>query len=87
MPLREFTDADGHRWSAWTTRPALRGGVPMVLQDGWLTFECGPIRKRLAPIPRDWEESSTARMRLYCSIAQEMSPTRRSNPGEAQAED
>ena len=87
MSLREFTDEDGNRWSAWTTIPALRGGVPIVLQDGWVTFESGLTRKRLAPIPRDWEESSDARMRLYCSIAQEMSPARRSRPQEAQAED
>ena len=28
--------------------------VPSSLQDGWLAFQSGAERRRLAPIPRDW---------------------------------
>ncbi|HET9424964.1 MAG TPA: hypothetical protein VFO55_06285 [Gemmatimonadaceae bacterium] len=87
MALREFTDAHGNRWTVWTTIPEWRGGVPSELQDGWLTFECGQMRKRLAPIPRDWEEASIPRMWLYCSAAQTLPPSRQSGPRDAERED
>lgn len=28
--------------------------VPSALQDGWLAFQAGEERRRLAPIPADW---------------------------------
>lgn len=28
--------------------------VPLELQQGWLAFQCGDERRRLAPIPEDW---------------------------------
>jgi hypothetical protein len=28
--------------------------VPPALQDGWLAFQTGSERRRLAPIPRNW---------------------------------
>ena len=30
--------------------------VPDRLQKGWLAFQCGWERRRLAPIPTDWDE-------------------------------
>lgn len=30
--------------------------VPDTLQRGWLAFQSGKERRRLAPIPPDWEE-------------------------------
>jgi hypothetical protein len=30
--------------------------VPESLQRGWLAFQCGKERRRVAPIPADWEE-------------------------------
>jgi hypothetical protein len=30
--------------------------LPEEFRDGWLVFECDSERRRLAPIPEDWEE-------------------------------
>ena len=30
--------------------------VPDALQKGWLAFQCGTDRRRLAPIPDDWRD-------------------------------
>ncbi len=83
MALREFTDASGNRWTVWSTRPDWRSGVPSELHEGWLTFESGKKRRRLAPIPRGWEDASLAKLQLYCSAAQEISGARRSGPTSA----
>lgn len=32
------------------------------LQPGWLCFDCGEEKRRLAPIPFDWETCSQARL-------------------------
>ena len=33
--------------------------VPDRLQKGWLAFQSGRERRRLAPIPADWNEMTT----------------------------
>jgi hypothetical protein len=48
------------------------------MHAGWLTFECGATRKRLVPIPRDWQESSIERLRLFCLNAEQLGGPRRS---------
>jgi hypothetical protein len=60
--LREFQDQGGRHWRVWdvnpmlharksTARPAARLKVP----EAWLCFEAGDERRRLSPIPPDWE--------------------------------
>jgi len=83
MALREFTDARGNRWTVWSTVPARRSGVPIELREGWLTFESGGIRKRLTPMPPNWEDASVARLELYCAAAESLDPSRRSDPRNA----
>jgi hypothetical protein len=81
MALREFCDSHGIFWTVWSTIPGARSSVPESLQGGWLTFESGNERRRLAPIPRDWEETSEERLRLFCGAADVLDPARKSNPG------
>ena len=53
MAIRDFTDSFGNSWQVWETHPT----TSVVRDDfatGWLTFERGHERKRLAPIPPDW---------------------------------
>jgi hypothetical protein len=76
VPIREFIDPSGKRWTVWATIPGQRAGVPSELQWGWLTFQSGGVRKRLTPIPRGWEESTPERLQLYCSAAQGLPETR-----------
>ncbi|HYR08234.1 MAG TPA: hypothetical protein VEQ60_10715 [Longimicrobium sp.] len=56
MPIREFTDAGGVCWQVWATTP-MRGDVRPQFASGWLAFESNGERRRLAPIPRAWEEA------------------------------
>jgi hypothetical protein len=37
-----------------TERREVRIRVPSALQDGWLAFQAGTDRRRLAPIPGNW---------------------------------
>ena len=41
-----------------------------ALKGGWLTFQSAAMRKRLAPIPRGWEEATTERLELMCRAAE-----------------
>ena len=68
MAIREFTDALGTRWLVWATVPA-PGGVLGTMREGWLTFESNYARRRLIPIPRDWEEVSLERLERLCHTA------------------
>jgi hypothetical protein len=36
--------------------------VPTRLQKGWLAFQCGAERRRLAPIPSDWAEMTAGEL-------------------------
>jgi hypothetical protein len=74
VPIREFTDAAGLPWKVWSTLP-LAMGVMDTLRSGWLTFESANARRRLAPIPADWESVPVARLREYCLAAQHVSHT------------
>ena len=44
------TDGDGKK----AERREVRIVVPAALQQGWLAFQAGEERRRLAPIPENW---------------------------------
>lgn len=46
-------------------RPMLSSG----LDSGWLCFEAPVEKRRLTPIPLDWERCPTARLEEYCRSA------------------
>jgi hypothetical protein len=58
---REFVDDAGTTWRVWDTHPVavntLRSVSP-TYAEGWLTFESDGERRRLAPIPADWDLAS-----------------------------
>ena len=39
------------------------------LRDGWLCFDASGMRRRLTPIPADWEECSYSALEDYCRLA------------------
>lgn len=47
------------------------------LSEGWLCFDSGEVRRRLTPIPPDWEECAVDALERYCRSA---NPARRSSP-------
>jgi hypothetical protein len=46
-------------------RPTLTAG----LDAGWLCFEADSEKRRLAPIPSDWQRCSAEQLERYCSAA------------------
>ena len=70
MALREFVDASGVSWRVWDTSPGRMDGLAHEYQRGWLTFDDGIERRRLAPIPADWGSFSDERLLLLLRLAE-----------------
>ena len=51
--------------------------VPDSLQKGWLAFQSGNERRRLAPIPADWAEMTSDELRELLMRADRRSRARR----------
>jgi hypothetical protein len=69
MPYREFTDSTGVPWKVWNTVPTAGAVITRDIGDGWLTFESATSRRRLAPVPPDWERVPPERLELMCRAA------------------
>ncbi|HEX4682674.1 MAG TPA: hypothetical protein VH277_08205 [Gemmatimonadaceae bacterium] len=72
MPIREFVDPEGVHWRVWNTFPFSMAGVADEMREGWLTFEPMTVvrrRRRLAPIPHDWQQAPDTRLCEYCTSA------------------
>ena len=54
-----------------TVGRASRIGGP---QSGWLCFEHGGDRRRLSPIPADWNRCPDAQLEAYCRAARPVRP-------------
>ena len=54
MGLREFEDTEGRSWRVWDTLPEKTTGLVDDYRSGWLTFDDGTERLRLAPVPEGW---------------------------------
>jgi hypothetical protein len=73
MALREFEDASGRRWLVWDTVPAQVGALG-EFAGGWLTFDDGAERRRLAPVPEGWEAFPEPRLALLLRVAEAPTP-------------
>lgn len=80
MALREFVDAAGRRWLVWATVP-VRTEAKGDFRDGWLTFDDGSERRRLAPVPDAWEAFPDDRLSLLVRVAR---PAREAHPYDGQ---
>jgi len=69
MGLREFDDANGKRWRVWETVPARTEGLGNEFRAGWLTFDNGVERRRLAPVPEAWTKMPPERLLLLLRVA------------------
>ena len=75
MAHREFTDSRGISWMVWSTTPSAGSVLGGEMRQGWLTFESDGERRRLVPIPNNWEEAASERLELYCRAAQAVART------------
>ena len=67
--IRVFQDSTGVEWRVWSTHPASPIAVAVELRAGWLTFDSGTERRRVGPIPAEWETLSAQRLELMCRVA------------------
>lgn len=81
--LREFKDANGTHWRVWDVYPysgsSSRSSTDPAgtfsafpsreLSEGWLVFECEKEKRRLAPIPPEWETCETCTLEEFCGRA------------------
>jgi len=59
----------GIEWAVFDVLPDLALRVDPALTGGWLCFESGDERRRLHPIPPQWEECSEEHLRELLAIA------------------
>lgn len=55
----------------------LRISLPPRLAGGWIAFECGDERRRVAPIPPGWSDLDDAGLRRLWDDAEELPPRRK----------
>ena len=75
--LRDFIDDDGTEWRVWDVLPSLHarpsssGKRKMFtrIPEGWLCFESATERRRLTPIPPDWEVVDHHALAAMCAQA------------------
>jgi hypothetical protein len=87
MAVRTFQSPDGTTWSVWEVIPGqiseLRSRygshLPRDLADGWLCFDCGAEKRRLAPLPADWHSREDQELWFWCRAAVPV----RARPGSA----
>ena len=75
--LRIFTDKAGVEWEVWDVRPegTHRALVPDAeLEDGWLVFQSRSEKRRLCPIPPEWEACPAERLYLLSRMASPVHP-------------
>ena len=58
------------------------GGRSRLTGQGWLSFQHGDERRRLSPIPADWQRATDAELEAYCREAR---PVRAGIASDAQA--
>lgn len=77
MAVRTFESPDGATWSVWAVIPEqisemrsrFGSHLPGDLADGWLCFDCGTEKRRLAPLPPRWHERAEEDLWFWCRAA------------------
>jgi len=73
-PHRLFTDRRGVRWDVWAVYPEARqsqlSALPGPFQSGWLVFESTTEKRRLSPIPGNWQSLALDDLERLCEQAE-----------------
>jgi len=72
--LRQFRDEAGVEWQVFLTArgsdAVSRGNaLPEAYREGWLVFESASQKRRLAPVPPDWETLPEHSLAALCAKA------------------
>jgi hypothetical protein len=88
---RLFDDKRGVRWDVWAVYPEARSAqlsaLPGSFQSGWLVFESGTEKRRLSPIPSNWQTVPPSELERLCERAETASRRRRPQGGRPGEED
>lgn len=83
---RLFDDARGVRWDVWAVypegRPSQVSALPGTFQTGWLVFESTNEKRRLSPIPSNWQSLPPGELELLCERAETASRRPPRAPGD-----
>ena len=81
---RAFTDARGVSWDVFAVYPETRLSPHSQLKgtypQGWLCYDSGTEKRRLTPIPEDWQSLSDKELERLAATA-EVAGRRRGQPG------
>ncbi len=78
MAYREITDGSGRTWQVWDTNPHHSVGKSIIAngyEAGWLTFESGAEKRRLAPAPPEWDSLEGAALLQMLEGAEAVRPS------------
>ena len=82
---RTFRDARDMEWEVRAITPAHHDRrAPVVRADhanGWLLFTLGLERRRLAPLPPNWNEAGEADLKRWCETAERVQPVLKPRAG------
>ncbi len=76
MALRTIKTPDGAEWAVWNVEPSLGAAygthaqLSTALTGGWLAFQSGHERRRVTPVPEDWEQLPDADLAALWNIAE-----------------
>jgi hypothetical protein len=82
MTTRNLIDSSGTIWEVFEVYPGEKrtaDRVPAAFREGWLCFQSFTERRRLAPIPKGWEEWDDAT--LIAASLKGLKTPRRTPPG------
>jgi hypothetical protein len=83
---RAFTDERGVTWDVYAVYPEARLSPKLrgSFQVGWLCFDAGPEKRRLSPIPDNWQELADEELKRLADRA-ERARLRRGQPRDGEA--
>ena len=87
--MKNFRDSTGMEWTVFEVRRAVSAKgdwsyLPSGFSDGWLCFECGEEKRRLAPVPEGWDRADDETIEQWCCSAKPV--VRRKNDHEHPAD-
>ena len=77
--MREFRDEAGVQWAVFFTARSVAPDrhLPEQYREGWLVFESAAEKRRLAPVPKDWDSLSDRELSALCGQATHQAPRKK----------
>jgi len=90
--MRHFRDEAGVDWKVFLTARgsdavSREHSLPEAFREGWLVFESQREKRRLAPIPANWESLSDQALAALCTRAVTQTPRPKAAEGKPAAAD